>query len=149
MTSLVRAKKLAQKRESRFFVAHLKEGQDPDLGQVKGGATASGNYKLGNLPENALILKALAFVITASGAVTSSVGTLGTASAGSQIMSAADLNATGVTGTFTGVTHTGTGKEVWLGITNVGGGTDAGEFITIIEYLECEMTCGEYTSLAE
>lgn len=147
MTSLVRVKKFAQKREMRYFVAHIVEGTDLTQGQIP--SADSGNYHLGNLPDNALVVDAFVQVISASDAATSSDATLGTASAGSQILSAIDLTATGKDGTYTGNSLTGSGKEVWFNKTTVGAATDVGEYLVVIAYLEYEMTNGEYTSTAE
>lgn len=145
--SLVRAKKFCQKRESRFFVAHIVEGTDADKGQIPG--ATDGNYHIGNLPENAIVLDSFVQVVSGSDAATSQAATLGTTSGGSEILSAIDMKTPGFDGTFTGRSNTGTGKQVWLGVNATGAGTNVGEYIVVIEYLEYDVTNGEYTSLAE
>ena len=146
MTSLVRAKKFAQKRERRSFVAHIKVGTDTDAGDIP---VADGNYHLGNLPPDAIVLDSFAQVITAFGAATAAA-TVGTTSGGTEIASSIDLATVAFDGTFTGKLNTGTGKEVWLNV-DVGTVTGAtlGEAILVIDYLEYTVTNGEYTSMAE
>lgn len=148
MTSYVRLGTFAQKKDISVAAYHLVEGTDANAGQIPGPGT-NDNYHLGNLPPKSIILDASIFVITASDAATSAVGTLGTASAGTQIVSAADLTTTGDQGTFTGQSHTGTGVNVWFGVTYTGAGTNVGEYVALIEYLEYTKNTGEYTTLAE
>lgn len=140
MVDLTRTNELAQKKSICVFAGQINEGTE--RGEVE---SADGNHLLGNLPPDAIILDAFIHVKTASDAATSATGTLGTASAGTQILSAADLKTTGDSGTFTGQSLTGTGKEVWLGLAYVGANTDVGEYIVVVEYLEYEKNTGEYT----
>lgn len=146
MVSLVRVKRFAQKRESRYFVAHIKEGTDPHKGQIP---ATSGQHFLGNLPENAIVTDAYVHVVVGGNAATTAVGTIGTASGGGQILTAANLKVTGKTGTFAGQSLTTTGKELWFNQVLTGAATAAGEFLVVVEYLEYEMTNGEYTLLDE
>lgn len=143
-TNISRAKKFTQKREPSLFVAYLEEGTASD--QI---AVAGGNYRLGQLPPDAIITDAYVHTATVSDAVTTCVATLGTAEAGTQIMSAGNLRSAGKQGTFTGQSLTGTGKEIFLGVTKTGGnGTAVAKYYIVIEYLEYNKTNGEYTSYA-
>lgn len=143
-TNMLREETFAQKRQENFAVAELAEGT----------ATfeipaASGNYKLFNLPANAIVTDAYIFVNTASNAATSNTATLGTAEGGTQILSAANLKTLGKQGTFTGMSDTTTGKPVFLGITVVGAATAAAKFKVVVKYLEYRKTTGEYTVTTE
>ena len=142
MTDLTRTKELMQKKGICVFSGLIAEGTEN--GEID---SATGNHLLGNLPPDAVILDANIHVKTVSDAVTSAVGTLGTASAGTQVLSAADLKSAGDEGTFTGQSLTGTGVELWLGLTITGAATDVGEYIVIVEYLEYTKNTGEYTSV--
>ena len=108
------------------------------------GATTE-SFKLFNLPENAVITNAYVHVVTASDAVTSNAGTIGTAEDGSQVLSAANLKTLGKQGTFTGQSLTGTGKTIWFKQTVTGAAT-VGEFLVVVEYLEYNKNTGEYTN---
>lgn len=141
-TSLVREGTLCQKKTKSYFADTINEGTDN--GDV---AVAGGDFLLGYLPPNCIITAANIHVVTASDAVTSSTGTLGTTEGGSEILSAADLKSAGDEGTFTGESLTGTGKPLYLGITKVGGnGTAVGETVVVVEYLEYTKKSGEYTT---
>jgi hypothetical protein len=142
MTDLSRVANFQQKKGVSVFTGIVKEGTEP--GQI---AVTSGNHLLGYLPPDAIITNAYVYVKTDSDATTV-VGTLGTASAGTQIMSAADLDAAaGKTGTFTGMSLTGSGVAVWFGITYTGSPTAIGEYIVVIEYLEYFKATGELTKI--
>lgn len=143
-TSLVRAKTLAQKKSESFFAARLVQSATPETDEGTLG-TATANYKLANLPENCLITGAYIMVNTAADSVTSATGSLGTAEGGTEILSAADLKATGVQGTFTGELDTGSGVELYLRLVLSGATTAVGDFTIVVEYLEYEKTTGEYT----
>ena len=132
-----------QKRSECFFAIELNEGtEDYEI------AVAGGSVLLANLPPDSIITDAYIHVKTASDAVTSSTGILGTAEDGTEILSAADLKATGDEGTFTGQSLTGTGVPVYFKITKVGGdGTAIGEMVIVIEYLEYTKRTGEYTTV--
>lgn len=147
MTSLVRAKKFAQKRASRFAVFHIVEGQDTDAGQIPG--ATDGNYHLGNLAGPVVILGSGTYVHSASDAATSFDATIGTASGGTQIAGAMDLTSTGNKANFTGRSWHMTGCEIWLNIASTGAGTDVGEYYFYVEYLELEKTTGEYNPMTE
>lgn len=141
MTDLVRAKSYAQKKSECFFAGEVTEGsQSFEI------SAATGNHLLANLPPDSIITDAYIHVKTASDAATSAVGTLGTASAGTEILSAADLKSAGDEGTFTGQSLTGTGVELWMGLTVTGATTEVGEYIVVVEYLEYTKKSGEYTS---
>lgn len=142
--NMLREKEFAQKKQENFAVAELAEGTASF--EIP---AASGNYKLFNLPANALITDAYIFVDTASNAATSNTATLGTAEGGTQILSAANLKTLGKQGTFTGVSDTTTGKAVFLGITVVGATTAAAKFKVVVKYLEVRKNTGEYTVTTE
>ena len=140
MTDLRREGTFAQKKVECFFAAELNEGTEAyEL------AAGNGNHELVNLPPNCIITDAYVHVKTASDAATSATITLGTASGGSQIMSAGDLTATGDEGTFAGQSDTGSGVTVFLGVTKVGAETAVGKFVIVIEYMEYTKNSGEYT----
>lgn len=144
-TDMVREADFAQKKSESFFALRLDEGTESYEIPVAGG-----NMLLGYLPPDCIITDAYVHVITVSDAVTSSTGTLGTAEGGTEIMSAADLDAAvGKTGTFTGQSLTTTGKGIYWNTTKVGGdGTAVGEVYVVIEYLEITKKSGEYTSFS-
>ena len=138
-TDKTRVGTLAQKKSIAVFSGVLTEGEEI--------LAASGNYLLAKLPPESVILDASIFVKTASDAATSAIATLGTAEGGTQILSAANLKTAGKVGTFTGRSATGTGVDLYLGITISGAATAVGEYIVIIEYLEYEKNTGEYTEI--
>lgn len=147
MPSRIRTDSFAQKKGICYFAGVVVEGTDVQNGQIPGAEAA--NYHVANLPENALILNAQVLTKAASDSTTKTA-TLGTAAGGAQIMTAADLTATGVDGTFAGVQDTGTGVELWLNIANGSSdGTDIGEYVVYVEYLEYTKNTGEYTSMRE
>lgn len=132
----------AQKKVVSVFAADIKFGsEDENI------ALTTGNYLLAKLPPEAIITDAYVHVITASDAVTSAVGALGTTEGGTEILSAADLATAGKQGTFTGQSLTGTGVDVYLRATITGAATE-GEFVAVIEYLEYEKNTGEYTQVS-
>lgn len=141
-TSLVRDKTLAQKKQKSYFSGRLVQSTNPGEGEL---ATTTANYKLANLPDNALITGAFIMVNTAADSATSCVGQLGTTETGTQILSAADLKATGKEGTFTGELDTGSGVELFLRVASTGAATAVGDFTVVVEYLEYDKTTGEYT----
>lgn len=141
-TSLVRAKTFAQKKSISFFAARTKQAATPGEGEL---ARTTANYLLANLPANALITNAFVMVNTASDAVTSAVATLGTAEAGTQILSAADMKTLGKQGTFTGELDTGTGVSLYLRVAITGAVTIDADITVVVEYLEYDKTTGEYT----
>ena len=147
MASRIRTNGYAQKKSICYFAGVVKEGTDVQNGEVPG--AAAGNYHVANLPDNALILNAGVFVKTASDSTTTTA-TLGTASAGAQIMTGADLTSAGAEGTFVGAQDTGTGVELWLNIANGSSdGTNVGEYVVYVEYLEYTKNTGEYTNMRE
>lgn len=143
MTDMRRENRFFQKKQECRFAIDLKEGTESyEL------ALGSGNHQLANLPDNCIITDAYMHVKVVGDMATSGVATLGTASGGSQIMSAADMDAaTGKTGTFTGQSDTGTGVTLWLGITITGGQTAVGQYVIVVEYLEYTKNTGDYTEI--
>lgn len=142
MADLRREKRFFQKKQECFFAGEVNEGTEN--GEI---AAASDNHQLVNLPPDAIITDAYIHVETASDAATSAVATLGTASGGSQILSAGDLTTTGDQGTFTGQSLTGSGVTVWLGLTYTGAATNVGKYKVVIEYLEYRKNTGDYTQI--
>ena len=98
------------------------------------------------LPPDALIVDAFVWVLTVSDAATSCVGTLGTASGGAQIVSGADLTTAGRQGTFVPGVSTGTGANLWLGLTYTGAATAVGKYVPTVEYIEYLKNTGEETN---
>jgi len=144
MTDLRRENNAFQKKSESFLAIVIQEGTDAENLPI-----VNGDHQIANLPPDCIITDAYVHVKTVSDAATSNTMTLGTASGGSEIMSAGDLKtATGDTGTFTGQSLTGTGVTVWLGIIIVGAITAVGEYIVTVEYLEPTKKTGEYTQIA-
>lgn len=140
MTDLSRTNTLMQKKGVCMFAGAISEGTE--VGEL---TAANGNHLLGNLPPDAIITDAYIHVETVSDAATSLTATLGTASGGAQILSAATLKTLGKRGTFAGQSLTSSGVPVYLGMTYVGAATAVGTYIVVIEYLEYTKTTGEYT----
>lgn len=126
-----------QKRERRHLVARIPFS-------LAGAVTES--FLVANLPANALVTDAFVFALTASNAATSDAVTIGTTDGGAEIMSAGDAKTAGKTGTYAGMTDTGTGKPVYVKHTVTGAKT-AGELLAVVEYVEYERTNGEYTKV--
>ncbi len=139
-TNMSRENRFFQKKEECFFAAEVVEGT-----QSFEVPAATGSYILSTLPPDTIITDAYIHVEVASDAATSAVGTLGTADAGTEILSAADLATTGKQGTFTGQSLTGTGQELYLGITVTGAATTVGKYIVVVEYMEYRKNTGDYT----
>jgi hypothetical protein len=142
MTDKRREGVLFHKKSNCYFAGELNEGTESY--ELEAG---NGNHQMVNLPPNCLITDAYIFVKTASDAATSATATLGTASGGAQIVSAANIAAAGEQGTFAGMLDTGSGATVWLGITKVGAETAVGKYVIVVEYLEYTKKTGEYTEL--
>lgn len=133
-----------QKKGFCLFAAEVIEGIE--AAQI---ASGSGNFVLANIPKDAVITDAYIHVETVSDAATTNVATLGTTEGGSEILSAADLKATGKEGTFTGQSLTTTGKPLFLGITTTGAATNVGKYIVVVEYVEYTKNTGEYTTITK
>ncbi len=140
MTDLTREDRFFQKKSECFFAVELNEGIENS--EVP---AASDNHLLALLPPDSIITNAYIQVATGSDAATSAVATLGTASGGSQVLSAGDLTTVGDQGTFTGKSLTSTGVELWLGLTYTGAATNVGKYIIVVEYIEYRKNTGEYT----
>lgn len=143
MADLTRYNNAFKKKLVSVMAMVIAEGTDK--GDI---AAASDNHLVGYLPDNAIITDAYIHVKTASDAATSAVATLGTASAGAEILSAADLATEGKAGTFTGQSDTGSGKPVYLGLTYTGAATAVGEYVVTIEYLEYTKNSQELTKFS-
>lgn len=141
-TDVTRSGEFAQKKSICVFAGDIFEGQNLNEGQLP---AASGNFLLAKLPPDAVVTDAYIHVVTASDAATSAVATLGTAEAGTEILSAADLTTTGKQGTFTGQSATTTGVDLFLGLTVTGAATDVAHYVVTVEYLEYQKNTGEYT----
>jgi hypothetical protein len=144
-TNMLREDRFMQKKSNCFFAGEVVEGTESY--EIDG--TASGNFKLANLPPNAVVTDAYIHVEAASDAATTNVATLGTTEGGSELLSAANLKTTGVQGAFTGQFLTGTGKPLFLGTTVTGAATNVGKYIVVVEYLEYRKNTGEYTKISE
>ncbi len=143
MANLTRYNGAFKKKLTSVMAMVLSEGTDK--GNI---AAASADHLVGILPADAIVTNAYVMTKTASDAATSAAAKLGTASGGSQILSAANLKTVGKTGTFTGASDTGTGKEVWLGLTYTGAATAVGEYVVVIEYLEYTKNGQELTKFS-
>ena len=142
-TDKTRFGEYAQKKSICVFAAPVKFGSaNEDI------AVTSDNYLMAKLPPDAVILDAYVHVVTASDAATSTALSIGTAEAGTEILSAVDLTTVGEQGMFTGQNLTGTGVDVYFGVAISGAATEVGEFIAVIEYLEYEKNTGEYTVIS-
>ena len=142
-TNLTRAKRFAQKKSECFFAASVTEGTG------KGEVPAStANYLIGNLPPDSIITNAYIMVLTASDAATSLTAKIGTAEAGTEVLSAATLKTLGKRGTFTGFSTTSSGVELYLTLTYVGAATAVGDYVVVVEYLEYDKNTGEYTKFS-
>jgi hypothetical protein len=143
MTDLVRKNNNMQKKGICVFAAGIVEGTAD--GNV---SSAAGNHLLGYLPPDSLVLATHIQVQTVSDAATSASATVGTASAGAQLMTGANLKTAGKQGTAVAGVETGTGVPIWLNVSKAGGVTDVAKYLVYIEYLEYEKNTGEYTKLA-
>lgn len=141
MADMRREDSFFQKKVTSYFAADLKEGTESyDL------ALGSGNHLLATLPERSIITNAYIHVKTVSDAATTNAATLGTASAGAQILTGGNLKSAGKTGTFvSGQVETGTGVDLWFNVTVTGAQTAVGEYVVVVEYLEYAKDNGEYT----
>lgn len=145
-TDMTRVGGWVQKKTTSLFAGIVKEGSNQKDGEFP--VNVDANFLLGTLPEDAIITNAYVHVKTASDDGTSCVAALGTAEGGTEILSAADLTATGKTGTFTGQSLTDTGVDVYLSLTWGGeNATEVGEYYVVIEYDEVLKANGEFTQL--
>lgn len=143
MTDFTRYNNGSQKKGKCIFAVAMDEGSNSNEFSA-----ASDNHLLGILPPNAIVTDAYIQVNTVSDAATSAVATLGTASGGGQLMTGADLTTAGHQGTFVAGVDSGTGAEIWLGLTYTGAATDVGKYVIVVEYLEYLKTTGELTKFS-
>lgn len=101
---------------------------------------AKGNFLVGYLPNAAVIQNAFVWTSTVQGAAQAI--TVGTAEGGAEILSAGDGNTAGKSGTFTGMSGTGTGVPIYV---NLGVEPTVGVHQIVIEYLEYTKNTGELT----
>jgi hypothetical protein len=140
-----REDRFMQKKTECFFAGEVNEGTESY--EIDTADTETDNL-IAYLPPDSIITNAYIHVKTVSDAVTSAVGTLGTTDGGSEILSAADLDAaTGKTGTFTGQSLTGSGVGLYFRAAYTGAVTNVGEYIVVVEYLEYTKNNGEYTKV--
>lgn len=137
---------MANKNNTRVGNIHEKKGVcrmvvEVNADSYKEYADASNNYLVGLLPADAIIEDAYVFTKVASDAL---AVTLGTAEAGTEIMSAGDSATLGGTGTFTGKSDTGSGVEVHM---TLGAAATTGDFIVVIEYTEYTLNTGDLTRI--
>lgn len=141
-TDKTREGNFAEKKGVRLFAAEVVEGTESY--QIP---AETGNYLLANIPNDAIITNAYIQVKTASDAATTAVAKLGTTEGGTQLLSAANLKVVGKAGTFTGQVETGTGVELYLGLTITGAATNVADYVVVVEYVEYSVTTGEYTRI--
>jgi len=132
-----------QKRKICILSPVINEG----VGEAEVDLSVSQSYRIANLPEDSLIVNAYIWTKGVSDAATSAAVTLGTTEGGTQIMTAGNLKAAGKSGTFTGVSDTGSGVPVWFNATITGASTNVGEYVVIVEYIEYTLKTGEYTNV--
>lgn len=143
MADLSRYNNAFKKKLASVMTFELNEGTDK--GEIE---AATANHLVGYLPAHAIVTGAYVFTKTVSDAATSTAAKLGTASGGSQILSAGNLKTAGKTGTFTGHSDTGTGVPVYLGLTYTGAATEVGKYVIVIEYLEYTKNSQELTNFS-
>tara|TARA_R110002153_G_scaffold268174_3_gene432773 strand:+ start:1418 stop:1852 length:435 start_codon:yes stop_codon:yes gene_type:complete len=104
---------------------------------------ASNNYLVGYLPPGAIVTdaKVVTKVISDAGTGVTPI-TLGTTEGGTEIMSAGDSDAVGITGTFTGEFDTDTGKPVYM---TLGAVVTTGDVRLLISYEEYDLNTGDMT----
>jgi len=139
-TDMTREDNFSQKKGVCLFAAEVVEGTESY--EIP---AATGNYLLANIPPDAIITNAYIQVKTAADAATSATAKLGTAEGGTQVLSAANLKTLGKQGTFTGHVETGTGVELYLGLTVTGAATNVANYVVVVEYLEYTKNTGELT----
>lgn len=139
-TDMTREANFSQKKGVCLFASEVAEGTESF--EIP---AATGNYLLANIPPDAIITNAYVQVKTASDAGTSATAKLGTAEGGTEVLSAANLKTLGKQGTFTGHVETGTGAELYLGVTVTGAATTVGKYVVVVEYLEYRKNTGELT----
>lgn len=135
-TDVTRIDNYMQKKESCYAIICVGEDEYKEF-------TAAGNYKVANLPPRAVVVDAYVHTFSASdaGAVT-----LGTTEGGTEILSAGDSATPGKSGTFTGQSHTDSGKPLFM---TVAAAATQGDFIAVVEYVEYTKNTGEYTKITK
>ena len=123
------------KKKSKSLMAFYVE---PECVELIGTDT---NLLIGYLPPHATIVNAYVFGEEAG---TANVTTVGTTEGGTEILSAGDLGAAGVTGTFTGVSGTGSGVPVYVGLAAAVSDQVAA---VVIEYDEYLLNNGDLTQI--
>ena len=141
-TDKTRAGDFAQKKGVSLLAAEVVEGTESFAIPA-----VTGNYLIANIPPDAIITGAFVQVKTASDAATSSTVKLGTAEGGSEVLSAANLKTLGKQGTFTGHVETGSGAELYLGLTVTGAATNVANYVVVVEYVEYRKNTGELTRI--
>jgi len=143
-TDITRSGEFAQKKSICVFAADVREGTNLQEGEIP---AATGNFLIAKLPPDAIITNAYVNVVTAGDAATSASAKLGTAEGGTEVLSAANLKTVGKQGTFTGQSVTGTGVDLFLGLTVTGVATNVAHYVVVVEYLEYQKNTGEYTQI--
>jgi len=141
-TDKTREANFAQKKGVCLVAAEIVEGTESY--EIP---AATGNFLLANIPPDAIITNAYIQVKTAADAATSATAKLGTAEGGTEVLSAANLKTLGKQGTFTGHVETGTGAELYLGLTVTGAATNVANYVVVVEYVEYRKNTGEYTRI--
>ena len=132
-TNLTREAEFAQKKTVSVMAINIDDTTREHF-------NAAGSFLVGYLPENALVVDALAWVKTATAANTLLVGTT---VGGKDILDAADTSSTGKAGTAAQI-DTGTGKPVYV---NTTAAMATGNLVVIIKYIEYTKNNGEYTRI--
>ncbi len=142
-TDKTREGNFAQKKSVSVFAAEIVEGTESYEIPAE-----TGSFLVASIPPDAIITGAYVQVKTVADAATSTAATLGTAEDGTQVLSAVDLQTLGKQGTFTGHVATGTGVDLYLGVTVTGEATNVANYVVVVEYLEYTKNTGEYTRIA-
>jgi len=135
---------MAHKNTTRVGKTHLKKSVclmaiQIGVAQAADYNDASNNYLVGYLPPGAIITDAKVLTKVISDAATVTVGTT---EGGTEIMSAGTTAATGITGTFTGESDTGTGVPVYM---TLGAAVTTGDVRVLISYDEYDLNTGDMT----
>lgn len=133
-TDVTRVHKNSLKRAESRTVIQIND-------QTRASYPAIGSYLVAKLPPEAVVTNAYVFTKVVS---PTNVVIVGTAEAGTQILSAGASQTLGKTGTFTGFVNTGTGVDVYVGFSAI---PTTGDFMIVVEYLEYTKTTGELTQV--
>lgn len=139
MPDLSRAKNRHLLKKSSFMVSKIKYDEIPTT------ATA---YSIGKLPDNVVVTRCFAVVITAFGAVTTAVLDVGVSGAADSLLDGGDLESTAGTVLSAGTNAVtakilATGGDIIVTPAYTGAAANAGEILLVIEYIEYNRTDGD------